>query len=284
MSPSVWTPTALKRALSAAVEAARAAGALLRSHSRSVKRIQAATQHDIKLELDMRCQRLIQRRLRRAFPDLPVLGEEAVVGEPEAPARWVVDPIDGTVNFTYGIPHACVAIALQVRFGPPAASSPPPGAAVVGTRPAAYQSVLGVVYDPFCQELWTAIRGGPARLNGRPIQVSRRRRLEEAVVSVGFAKERAALEKMLPTFNDLVHRVRKIRIMGAAALGLAYVATGRMDAYLEYGLSLWDIAAGGLLVECAGGCFDCRAIPGSGKFSILATNPFLRRALRRWAP
>lgn len=283
MSSLELSPTVLKRAVSAAVAAARAAGELLRAHSRSVKKVQTATQHDIKLELDARCQRLIQRTLRRVFPELPVLGEEAVVGDPEAPARWVVDPIDGTVNFTYGIPHACVAIALQARSS--AQSNPTPqdlnGSCVPGAE---YQTVAGVVYDPFCQELWTAMRGGPARLNGQRIQVSRRRRLDEAVVSMGFAKERWALEKMLPTFNDLVHQVRKVRIMGAAALGLAYVATGRMDAYLEYGLSLWDIAAGGLLVECAGGCFESRPIPGSAKFSILATNPFLRQRLRQWAP
>jgi myo-inositol-1(or 4)-monophosphatase len=256
---------------------------LLCAHSRSPKKVHTATQHDIKLELDVRCQNLIQKALRQAFPELPVLGEEGAVGDPDAPARWVVDPIDGTVNFTYGIPHACVAIALQARAAQTQNAEAPHHCGLPGPNPALYQSVLGVVYDPFCDELWTALRGGPARLNGRRIQVSNRRRLAEAVVSVGFAKERSALEKMLPAFNDLVHRVRKIRIMGSAALGLAYVATGRMDAYLEYGLSLWDIAAGGLLVECAGGQFDARPIPDSAKFSVVATNGLVSRALRPWA-
>jgi len=117
-----------------------------------------------------------------------------------------------------------------------------------------------VVYDPFSDELWTARRGEPARLNGRVIRVSRRKRLAEAIVAMGFAKEPSTLEKMLPVFNGLIRRVRKIRIMGAAALALVYVASGRMDAYVEYGLRLWDIAAGGLIVECAGGSFWSRPV------------------------
>src|SRR6185369_9090134 len=109
-----------------------------------------------------------------------------------------------TVNFTYGIPHCCVSIALQTkssRFEVPAHSD------------AAYDTVVGVVYDPFCDELWTAVRGRPACLNGKTICVSRRSRLEEAIVTVGFAKYRTTLNQMLPVLNRLVHRVRKIRIM-----------------------------------------------------------------------
>ena len=116
---------------------------------------------------------------------------------------------------------------------------------------ARYETVAGLVYDPFCDELWTALRGRPARLNGKIIRVSRRKNLDEAIISLGFAKNPASLQEMLPVFNRLVHQVRKIRIMGAAALALAYVAGGRFDAYLETGLRLWDIAAGGLIVECA---------------------------------
>ena len=148
---------AIKQAQDRAVQAARAAGALMRRHFRSPKKIHSATQHDIKLELDVRCQRLIERTLRSAYPHIAVLGEEGVLGDPEADQRWVVDPIDGTVNFAYGIPHACVSIALQTRN------------AEGGTRnskfqaqahpDAAYDTVVGVVYDPFCDELWTAVRG-----------------------------------------------------------------------------------------------------------------------------
>ena len=161
----------------------------------------------------------------------------------------MVDPIDGTVNFTYEIPHACVSIALQSRMG------------TTGTEKD-YKSVVGVVYDPFCDEMWTAIRGQPAKLNNIRIHVSDRARLNESIVALGFAKNKYTLEKMLPAFNDLIHRVRKIRMMGAAALSMVYVASGRMDAYLEFGLRLWDIAAGGLIIECAGGEFFHEPVEG----------------------
>src|SRR5215510_9402831 len=140
---------ATNEALAAAVVAARAAGKMMRDNLRSTKKINEATQHDIKLELDVRCQKRIERELRRVFPEVSILGEEGVLGDPEAPWRWVVDPIDGTVNFTYGIPHACVSIALQAR----------------GVRRGArgeFETLVGVVYDPFTDELWTAIRGRPA--------------------------------------------------------------------------------------------------------------------------
>jgi myo-inositol-1(or 4)-monophosphatase len=142
---------------------------------------------------------------------------------------------------------------------------------------------VGVVYDPFTDELWTAIRGLPARLNGKVIRVSRRKNLGEAIVGIGFAKERLTLNRMLPTFNGLIRRVRKIRIMGAAALSMVYVASGRMDAYIEHGLRLWDVAAGGLIVECAGGEFWCRALGGDYAYEIIASNGCLRGKLEHTA-
>ena len=255
-------PPSTRAALAAAVTAARAAGALMRANHFSPKRVNEATQHDIKLELDVRCQKLIERTLRRAFPAIPILGEEGILGDPEAAVRWVVDPIDGTVNFSYGIPHACVSIALQAR-----------------TR-AGFRSLVGVVYDPFTDELWTAIRGGPARLNGTVVRPSQRRRLSDAVVSIGFSKSRSAMEKTLPYFNWLARRVRKIRMLGAAALGLTYVASGRLDAYIERGINLWDVAAGGLIIECAGGKFWVEPLPGQlHRFRMVASNGPIHRQL-----
>jgi len=140
-----------------------------------------------------------------------------------------------------------------------------------------------VVYDPFCDELWTAVRGGPARLNGKIIRASRRKVLAEAIVAIGFSKTRESLQENLPVFNALVRRVRKIRMMGAAALALTYVASGRFDAYIESGISLWDIAAGGLILECAGGEFWHRPLPGSDKYRMIANNGLLRPKLERLA-
>ena len=265
-----------------AVQAARAVGELMRQNLRATKRINSATQHDIKLELDVRCQKLIEKTLRSAYPGIAILGEEGVLGDIEADRRWVVDPIDGTVNFTYGIPHCCVSIALQTRTAERGRrnSKVKDQERDEDHADASYETVVGVVYDPFCDELWTAIRGHPSYLNGKIIRVSERSRLDETIVSIGFAKGPATMRKMLPVLHRLAHRVRKVRIMGAAALAMTYVASGRMDGYLETGIRLWDIAAGGLILECAGGDFWHEPVAGEHKYRIMANNGKLRRKLR----
>jgi len=268
-----------RQALQVAIRAARAAGKLMRQNLRQAKRVNQETSHDIKLELDVRCQKLIERMLWKVFPQVALLGEEGDSGSADAAARWVVDPIDGTVNFAYGIPHACVSIALQrLRDG---------GGASAGSRgrqgviPGSdYETIVGVVYDPFTDELWTAIRGEPARLNGSAVKASSRRQLGEAIVSIGFSKSRFVMEKTLPYFNWLARRVRKVRMFGAAALGLTYVASGRLDAYIERGINLWDVAAGGLIIECAGGNFWLEPLPGQrNRFRMIASNKALRKQL-----
>ncbi len=264
----------LKRTQVTAVKAARAVGVLMRKELRHAKRAHSATQHDIKLDLDVRCQKLIEKMLRADFPKISVLGEEGDAGDTEMEYRWVVDPIDGTVNFAYCIPHACVSIALQRRGGAAKRSRK-------GTPyPDNYETLMGIVYDPFCEELWTAIQGGPALLNGKPIRASKRRKLKECIVSIGFAKSLDSIQTTLPYFSKLVYRVRKIRMMGAAALGLAYVATGRFDGYIESNIRLWDIAAGGLIIECAGGEFWTQAISGRHAYRVVATNGLIRRTLQ----
>ncbi len=241
------------------------------------KRINSQEKHDIKLQLDVRCQKLIERTLLKFDPTIPVLGEEGVVEIASSDYRWVVDPIDGTVNFAYGIPHACVSIALQGRTS---------RAGATGTQhqpkptPDGFVTLLGVVLDPFCDELWTAIIGQKARANGRIIHVSDRKNLNEAIVSIGFAKSAASLSRTLPYFNKLAPQVRKLRIMGAAALALTYVAHGRFDAYIEGGVRLWDIAAGGLILECAGGEFWHEAVDARNHvYRLVANNGQLRQTL-----
>ena len=222
---------------------------------------------------------LIEKKLYAAFPVISFLGEEGNSGAEDSDYRWVVDPIDGTVNFTYGIPHCCVSIALQRRSTRHAARLARRSKAWRGHPDADYETIAGVVYDPFCDELWTAILGHKALLNGRPVRVSRRKKLSESIVSLGFAKDEATLRVGLPAFNRLIRRVRKIRMLGAAALGMTYVASGRLDAYLEFNIRLWDIAAGGLILECAGGEFWHEPAPGAHTFRLKANNGRLRPKL-----
>jgi myo-inositol-1(or 4)-monophosphatase len=257
----------LNRALTAAVRAARRAGALMRRNLGAAKKINSRSRHDIKLELDVRCQKIIAAILLRALPGSGLLGEEGLAGVAEPDLRWVVDPIDGTVNFTYGVPHACVSIALQER----------------GPEGGDYSTVIGVVYDPFCDELWTAARGAPARLNGKIIHVSRRKELAVAMAAIGFAKDADSLQENLPVFNVLVGRALKVRMTGSAALALVYVACGRFDVNLESGIWIWDIAAGGFIVERAGGEFWRKPITGRHRYRMLASNGLLRQKVQRIA-
>jgi len=258
-----------KQLLATAVKAAHAAGDIMRRNLMAVKKINEATQRDIKLELDVQCQRRIESMLTRAHTEIAILGEEENVGDIESDLRWVVDPIDGTVNFTYGIPHACVSIALQQRL------------AKRNRYSEDYETIIGAVLDPFTDELWTAIRGQTAKLNGKKIRVNNGG-LREALLSIGFAKDAKTLEYMMPYFTKLVPKIRKPRIMGSATLALTYVACGRFHGYIESKVRLWDIAAGGLIVECAGGEFwRLPRKKGEHSFAIIASNGKIRKQVER---
>lgn len=238
--------------LSTAREAALTAGGLIRGHFGGDLNVDAAEAHDIKLELDRRSQALIEWIVLAAFSDHAIYGEEGMRGDPDARDQWIIDPIDGTVNFFYGIPHFAISIAHR-RDG------------IITT---------GVIYDPMRNELWEASRvSGKVSLNGRPICVSKRAKLSDAIASVGVSKTELAIEAGLPVLGEMMRSARKTRMMGSAALDIAYVATGRLDAYIESQISLWDIAAGMLMVELAGGVVDLKphaTVPD--KFSVVASS------------
>ena len=238
--------------LDAAVAAARAAGALLKEHLLVERRVNEFAAHDIKLELDVRAQDLITEMILARFPDHAIYGEEGIGGNQASEFQWIVDPLDGTVNYFYGIPHFCTSIAVRRNE----------------------KILAGVIYDPMRDELFCADGGdGTATLNGAPITVSTRAQLSETILSVGLAKVTETIDRNLPVLEQMIHRVRKCRMMGSAALDLAYVACGRLDGYIEAGISLWDVAAGILLVENAGGAVTLKPrADKAGKFSIVATS------------
>src|SRR5437868_8208874 len=158
--------------LDAAVKAACAAGEMLRHNFEKPMQVNQSTKHDIKLEIDVRAQELIARLLLKEFPQHALYGEEGIVGDQTSVFQWVVDPLDGTVNYFYGIPHFCVSIALRHKG----------------------EVIVGVIYDPMRDELWHAERGGMAYLNDRAINVSTRGHISEAVVSVGMSKTMIEIE------------------------------------------------------------------------------------------
>ncbi|VVM08039.1 inositol monophosphatase family protein [Methylacidimicrobium tartarophylax] len=251
LSPELATLSA--RCVRTAVDAALVAGDLLRRSFGRPVIIAEETAYDIKIQTDRQCQELICRTILRDFPDHRILGEEGTDGSPTGEVEWIVDPLDGTVNFTYGIPHFCTSIAVRVEG----------------------QTLAGVIYDPIRQELFTTERDRSSRLNGSPVRASSRARLSEAVCVVGFSRSRAGIEQGLRLFQYLVPRVRKIRLTGSAALDLAYVASGRIDAYLEQEIHLWDIAAGVLLLQQAGGRIHQFPNAGTNTLRVTATNGLL---------
>ena len=241
--------------LETAIEAAGEAGKLLRKNFGTTLNVNLATHHDIKLEIDEQAQAVITKVILADFPDHCILGEEAITGNLEADVRWVVDPLDGTVNYFYGIPHYGVSIAAQERRD--------------GDR---WETVAGVVLAPEIDELFATAKGQPATLNGKTIHVSNRTDIGEAIVAVAFFKSMKTIDQGLQTFGQIIHKVRKIRLMGAASLDVVYVASGRFDAYVEYGIKLWDIAAGQFILENAGGRVESKPLPDLHSFDVQMWN------------
>jgi myo-inositol-1(or 4)-monophosphatase len=179
----------MKHYLDAAENAARAAGKLLRENFQQRQRVKAVAAHDIKLEIDVRAQELIGKLLLDEFPAHALYGEEGIVGDQSSDHQWIVDPLDGTVNYFYGIPHFCISIALRLH----------------------QEIVVGVIHDPIRSEMWTGQRGDVSKLNGAPIHVSDRAELAEAVISIGLAKTGETINTNFPLLQQMIHRVRKCR-------------------------------------------------------------------------
>jgi myo-inositol-1(or 4)-monophosphatase len=239
--------------LAIAYEAATEAGQLLKSHFGQQLVVNEMQSHDIKLQLDVQCQELISQIILRHHPKHAILGEEEGTTGGEGEIEWIIDPIDGTVNFYFGIPHFCISIAARER--------------------ATQEMILGVIHDPILDETWTVVRGNEPQLNNKPIRCSTRATMAEAVVTVGFSKSKKSLDAGFERYKRIAYDVRKTRMLGSAALALAYIACGRLDAYVEEQISLWDIAAGVMLVEAAGGKVITRPSDAKpGTLFICATN------------
>lgn len=243
-----------------AVAVALDAGAILRSRFGEPHDITFKGPLDLVTEADQAAEMLIASRLRSAFPDHDLLGEEGSRSE-NSGARfcWVIDPLDGTTNFAHGLPTFAVSIALED----------------------AGQPVVGVIYDPMRNELFRAIRGGGASLNGVPIRVSRVDRVNSAVLVSGFAHTLEQRQRQGLAWCAMLERVRALRQTGSAALNLCYVAAGRLDGYWERGIQPWDVSAGALLVSEAGGHVSNRE---GGPFNahdrvVVATNGLVHHEL-----
>jgi len=244
--------------LNIAVKAARRAGATINRAARDVDLVAVSRKghaNDFVTEVDQAAEAEIIDILRTAYPDHAILAEESGKGGANgADYTWIIDPLDGTTNFIHGFPQYAVSIALRHKD----------------------QIEQAVVYDPSRNELFTATRGSGAFMNDRRIRVSKRIAMQDALLATGFpVREFAHVDRFLHMFRDVLQKTSGVRRAGAAALDLAWVAAGRVDGFWELGLAPWDMAAGSLLVQEAGGLVG--DLQGEGGFldsgNVAAGNP-----------
>ncbi len=246
----VWVPKA--------AEIAREAGARLREFFAEGVETEYKGDVDLVTVADRTVEKLIRGRLGEVFPEHGVYGEEGTRERMDRDFRWYVDPLDGTTNFAHGFPQFCVSLGLEER-------SPGQKPDEDGTL------VAGVIYDPMRDELFTAERGGGALLNGKRLHVSSTQELAEALVATGFPSRKRHSSPNIHFYQEFTMRSHGVRRAGSAALDLAYVAAGRMEAFWEFNLNPWDTAAGILLVEEAGG----RVTDFSGNHYLLDSREIL---------
>lgn len=217
--------------LETGIQIAREAGALARTYFDRRIPFELKGEFDLVTEADRNSEKLIVSRLRESLPEHDIVGEEGHGHLTGAEYRWYVDPVDGTTNFAHGFPVFAVSMGLE-RSG---------------------EMVAGIVYDPTRDEMFAAERGAGTWLNGAPARVSRVPVLDEALVATGFPSRKRHANINIHFYYELAMRTHGVRRAGAAAIDLAYVACGRLEAFWEFGLNSWDMAAGILLVEEAGG-------------------------------
>lgn len=222
----------LKQILDIAESTAREAGQMLKEHLGDAGRIEYKGAVDLVTEMDRKSEEFIVDKISARFPDHGILSEEAGGVKEDAKERWIIDPLDGTTNYAHGFPVFCVSIAFE-KDG---------------------QVLIGVVYDPMLDEMFTAERGSGAYLNDRAIGVSATAKLDRSLLATGFPYDlRTSKDNNLDNFSRFAVRAQAIRRAGAAALDLCYVASGRFDGFWEMKLFPWDVAAATLVVTEAGG-------------------------------
>jgi myo-inositol-1(or 4)-monophosphatase len=217
--------------LEAALSAAKQAGEVLRAGFGAEHAITYKGEVDLVTEIDEEAERVIGEELLGTFPTYGMLAEERGGLAGEEDARWIVDPLDGTTNYAHGLPVFAVSIALEGDG----------------------EVVLGVVHDPMREETFVAERGAGATLDGEPIRVSETEEPIRALIATGFPYDRAEMPEALELFGRFAATTRGMRRLGSAALDLCYVASGRLDGYYERGIWPWDLAAGSVILEEAGG-------------------------------
>lgn len=273
---NVPEPGVLLGILETAEQAARAAGSLQLEAFRCGNDVEEVQDHDLKLEIDRLSEEVIVEIVSSAFPDHGILAEETgyrlgPTGRSEY--HWIIDPLDGSVNFYHGIPFFCVSLAC---YGPPSSS----GIFRLEGATSLREPVAGVVFVPVFDELFSSLKGGGATCNGRPIAAGNEKTLKDAVIGISFGSREETMQRMCSMSTALVRDVRKLRMFGATALDIVHVACGRLSALVQGRVCFWDFAAARLILEESGGVFHAREVDPVG-WEILASAPGLYPELKR---
>ena len=246
--------------LDCAITAAKRSGRHALDNATRRSEVIARAEHDVKLALDVECQEIAEREILSRYADHRFLGEESAADEllnAGSPYLWIVDPIDGTVNFSHAYPYWCCSVAVQH----------------------AGRVVAGCVYNPLGDEVYCATTNSPAQCNGTPIAVSQTMNLSRALVMTGTDKNENTDHPSGDVFLRITSAVQRPRVAGSAALDICRVACGQADAYFEAGVYLWDVAAAGLILRQAGGRTDVlRELPTPHCISYIASNGHLHDA------
>jgi myo-inositol-1(or 4)-monophosphatase len=241
--------------LKLALESATAAGRILMDRPSAFEISTKSSAIDIATQMDQAAENLIVERIRSARPDDAIVGEEGAKVSGSSGIRWVIDPLDGTVNYLYGLPGWCVSVAAKDENG----------------------SLVGVVHAPSLGMTWQAEHGGGAFLNGKKIATSHVAELDKALIATGFSYSREVRQGQAEAIKKLIPLCRDIRRLGAAAVDLCHIASGGVDGYFEVGLKEWDLAAGALIATEAGALVTGGE---SDDVMVIAANPKLHQLLQ----
>jgi fructose-1,6-bisphosphatase/inositol monophosphatase family enzyme len=261
-----------KPVVATALAAARRAGQIQLRDFRNAPAECTRLLHDVKTRTDRDCEEAIVETIRESFPDHAILTEERGELPGDGACRWVIDPLDGTVNFWHGLPFFCVSIACFLNGD----DAPEGGAEKAGPQS---RPLAGVVFMPCSDEMFVGVAGRGASLNQQPIRTCQVTDTREAVVSLSFGKTPAVMDCMTRRLAALLPQVRKGRCLGAAAAELAYAAAGFLGGVIYEGIKQWDFAAGKILLEEAGGCLEAVETQPD-QWRVLAVAPEILAALR----
>ena len=256
-----------------AENAAFAAGKVIRAGFGKAQYIERSLPHDLKLWLDRAAEDEILRVIRTSFPRHAILSEEMGYEPGHEPFIWIIDPLDGTVNFHHGLPFFCTSIACHaIATGDDLGHRLPDGR-MLG------DPIVGVVYDPMRDELFVGTAGRGASLNHAPLLVPETTRLDEAVVAVSFGAREESIDCMTRLLPALIRGARKVRSFGSTALDMVQVAAGRFGAFFQKGTNLWDFAGAAIVARAAGAVVDVREY-SPGRFQVIASAEGIFEELR----